>query len=91
MAAAAAFSVLLIFAACYRRPTQKLTVPSDSKSSNRVPHSTLRRAKRKCPDLFDWRQRFSVAVGIARGLEYLHYLVLLGIHDDVKPSNVLLD
>ncbi|CAN1315275.1 Receptor-like serine/threonine-protein kinase At4g25390 [Linum perenne] len=47
--------------------------------------------QRKCPDLFDCRQRFSVAVGIARGLEYLHCLDLLGIHDDGKPSNVLLD
>ncbi|CAN1252450.1 Receptor-like serine/threonine-protein kinase At4g25390 [Linum perenne] len=46
---------------------------------------------RKCPDLFDWRQRFSVDVGIARGLEYLHCLDLSGIHADVKSSNVLLN
>ncbi|CAN1215670.1 hypothetical protein LINPERPRIM_LOCUS320 [Linum perenne] len=44
VAATAAFCVLLISVAYYQIPTQKLTVPSDSKLSNRVPHSALRRA-----------------------------------------------
>ncbi|CAL1405093.1 unnamed protein product [Linum trigynum] len=178
-----AFSFLLIFAACFRKLTQKRTVPSDSKPPHRFPHSTLRRATnnfspalrlgqggfgsvfratlpdgqlvavklmdsgslqgerefqnelffasklesphavtamgfsadrrrramllvyelmpngnlqdallhRKCPELFEWKQRFSVAVDVAKGLEYLHSLDPPVIHGDVKPSNVLLD
>ncbi|CAI0404040.1 unnamed protein product [Linum tenue] len=182
-AATVAFSFLLIFAACYRKLTQKRTVPTDSKPPHRFPHSTLRRATnnfspalrlgqggfgsvfraalpdghlvavkvmdsgslqgerefqnelffaskldspyavtalgfsadrkrktmlliyelmpngnlqdallhRKCPELFEWKKRFSVAVDVARGLEYLHSLDPPVIHGDVKPSNVLLD
>ncbi|CAN0902641.1 Receptor-like serine/threonine-protein kinase At4g25390 [Linum grandiflorum] len=182
-AATAAFSVFLIFAACYRKLTHKRTVPSDSKPPHRFPHSALRRAtdrfspslrigqggfgsvyrgtlpdnqlvavkvmdsgslqgerefqnelyfaskldspyvvtalgfssdrkrrtmlliydllpngnlqdallQRKCPELFDWKQRFSVVVDVARALEYLHCLDPPVIHGDVKPSNVLLD
>ncbi|CAN1265120.1 Receptor-like serine/threonine-protein kinase At4g25390 [Linum perenne] len=58
-----------------------------------MPNGNLQDAllQRKCPELFDWKQRFSVAVAVARGLEYLHCLDPPVIHGDVKPSNVLLD
>ncbi|CAI5516535.1 unnamed protein product [Closterium sp. Naga37s-1] len=40
----------------------------------------------------DWRTRVSVALDVARGLEYLHGLARASfIHRDMKPSNVLLD
>ncbi|XP_008791243.1 receptor-like serine/threonine-protein kinase At2g45590 isoform X2 [Phoenix dactylifera] len=47
---------------------------------------------RRCPELMDWGRRFSVALDIARGLQFLH----TGcdppvIHGDIKPSNILLD
>lgn len=39
-----------------------------------------------------WRQRFKIALGVARGLAYLHHECLEWvIHCDVKPENILLD
>uniref|UniRef100_A0A0E0KF64 Receptor-like serine/threonine-protein kinase n=1 Tax=Oryza punctata TaxID=4537 RepID=A0A0E0KF64_ORYPU len=40
----------------------------------------------------EWRQRFNIAVGVAKGLAYLHHECLEWvIHCDVKPENILLD
>eukprot|EP01018_Ginkgo_biloba_P031090 Gb_25852 [translate_table: standard] len=39
----------------------------------------------------DFRQRLSIAVGAAKGLEYLHGLTPLLVHKDFKTSNVLVD
>ncbi|WVZ87867.1 hypothetical protein U9M48_034442, partial [Paspalum notatum var. saurae] len=42
--------------------------------------------------LLDWRQRFNIALGVAKGLAYLHHECLEWvIHCDVKPENILLD
>ena len=39
-----------------------------------------------------WQQRMSIAIDVARGMEYLHSLAHASfIHRDLKPSNVLLD
>lgn len=46
---------------------------------------------RKCPELMQWKQRFLIAVDIAKGIEYLHSLDPPVIHGDIKPSNILLD
>ncbi|EOA12488.1 hypothetical protein CARUB_v10026034mg [Capsella rubella] len=46
---------------------------------------------RRSPELMVWKQRFLVAVDIAKGLEHLHGLCPAVIHGDLKPSNVLLD
>ncbi|CAL4962154.1 unnamed protein product [Urochloa decumbens] len=41
--------------------------------------------------LISWSQRFKIALGIARGLAYLHHECLEWvIHCDVKPENILL-
>ncbi|XVF09733.1 hypothetical protein REPUB_Repub07fG0120800 [Reevesia pubescens] len=58
-----------------------------------MPNGNLQDAllRRKCPELMNWKQRFSIAVDIARGLEYLHGLDPPVIHGDIKPSNILLD
>ena len=46
-------------------------------------------AKRK---LLDWRTRFNIICGIARGILYLHQdSILRIIHRDLKASNILLD
>ncbi|KAL2495146.1 G-type lectin S-receptor-like serine/threonine-protein kinase [Forsythia ovata] len=43
-------------------------------------------------EILDWRLRFSIIEGIARGLLYLHRDSRLRIvHRDLKPSNILLD
>ncbi|KAJ1256805.1 hypothetical protein BS78_K305900 [Paspalum vaginatum] len=42
--------------------------------------------------LLKWKQRFNIALGVARGLAYLHHECLEWvIHCDVKPENILLD
>ncbi|MBA0744556.1 hypothetical protein Gogos_007171 [Gossypium gossypioides] len=58
-----------------------------------MPNGNLQDAllHRKCPELMKWKQRFSIAVDIAKGLDYLHGLDPPIIHGDIKPSNILLD
>jgi hypothetical protein len=42
--------------------------------------------------LLDWKQRFKIALGVAKGLAYLHHECLEWvIHCDLKPENILLD
>ncbi|KAM0953476.1 putative protein kinase RLK-Pelle-SD-2b family [Dioscorea sansibarensis] len=42
--------------------------------------------------LLEWRKRFQIVVGVAKGLAYLHDECLEWvIHCDVKPENILLD
>ena len=46
----------------------------------------------KLESLLDWCTRYEVAVGAARGLEYLHHGLHRPIlHCDIKSSNILLD
>jgi hypothetical protein len=40
----------------------------------------------------DWKQRFNIALGVAKGLAYLHHECLEWIiHCNLKPENILLD
>ncbi|CAN6300514.1 unnamed protein product [Urochloa humidicola] len=42
--------------------------------------------------LLEWKHRFNIALGVAKGLAYLHHECLEWvIHCDVKPENILLD
>jgi serine/threonine protein kinase len=42
--------------------------------------------------VLQWSQRYSIALGVAKGLAYLHHECLEWIiHCDVKPENILLD
>ncbi|XP_047965629.1 rust resistance kinase Lr10-like [Salvia hispanica] len=41
---------------------------------------------------WDWDMKFKIAVGVARGMEYLHHGCDIQIlHFDIKPHNILLD
>ncbi|KAF6134751.1 hypothetical protein GIB67_002152 [Kingdonia uniflora] len=47
---------------------------------------------KKCPEVMEWKKRFSIVVDIAKGLEFLHYVGdPRAIHGDIKLSNILLD
>ncbi|KAJ6968723.1 receptor protein kinase ZmPK1 isoform X2 [Populus alba x Populus x berolinensis] len=44
------------------------------------------------PTFLEWKDRFKAALGIAKGLAYLHHECLEWVmHCDVKPGNILLD
>uniref|UniRef100_A0A0E0JDT8 Protein kinase domain-containing protein n=1 Tax=Oryza punctata TaxID=4537 RepID=A0A0E0JDT8_ORYPU len=43
-------------------------------------------------DILGWEKLYGIAIGIARGLEYLHHSCNTRIiHFDIKPQNILLD
>uniref|UniRef100_A0A5B6YNQ8 Receptor-like serine/threonine-protein kinase n=2 Tax=Davidia involucrata TaxID=16924 RepID=A0A5B6YNQ8_DAVIN len=49
---------------------------------------------RKVPttNILDWKARYNIAIGIARGLAYLHEKCRdCIVHCDIKPENILLD
>ncbi|KAF8663878.1 hypothetical protein HU200_055215 [Digitaria exilis] len=55
-------------------------------------HDLFNAARRHQRKTLDWRRRYAIIRGIARGLLYLHEESRLRIiHRDLKPSNVLLD
>ncbi|KAH7429623.1 hypothetical protein KP509_09G059200 [Ceratopteris richardii] len=62
-----------------------------------VCHSSLdkylfRKRNTSCLPVLSWTQRFNIAVGIARGLSYMHEECHGHIiHCDIKPQNILLD
>lgn len=54
-------------------------------------HHLFQPAKRGLKPL-SWERRLSIAVDVAKGVEYLHHLAHKSfIHRDLKPSNILLD
>lgn len=58
-----------------------------------MPNGSLWDRLHTCQKLgLDWETRYEIAVGAAKGLEYLHHgLERPVIHRDVKSSNILLD
>ncbi|GKV04545.1 hypothetical protein SLEP1_g16695 [Rubroshorea leprosula] len=49
-------------------------------------------AKNLSSKTLDWKKRFNIAVGTAKGLAYLHEECLEWVlHCDIKPQNILLD
>lgn len=60
-----------------------------------VPQGTLSHHlfewKENCLKPLEWKKRLSIALDVARGVEYLHSLAHQSfIHRDLKPSNILL-
>ena len=61
-----------------------------------MPGGTLEQHLFECSDNgfspLTWKQRLTIALDVARGVEYLHSLAQESfIHRDLKPSNILLD
>ncbi|XP_047329050.1 receptor-like protein kinase 7 [Impatiens glandulifera] len=58
-----------------------------------MPNGSLWDQLHSCPKMtLDWETRFEIAIGAAKGLEYLHHGCNRPIiHRDVKSSNILLD
>ncbi|KAH1240116.1 Proline-rich receptor-like protein kinase PERK1 [Glycine max] len=58
-----------------------------------VPNNTLKfHLHEKDKPSMDWSTRMKIALGSAKGFEYLHvYCVPIIIHRDIKASNILLD
>lgn len=58
-----------------------------------MPNGSLEhRLFQKDSDVLDWKTRYNIAVGTARGLAYLHEKCRdCIIHCDIKPDNILLD
>ena len=53
-------------------------------------HGSL--AENLSSNALDWKQRFEIALGTAKGLAYLHEECLEWVlHCDIKPQNILLD
>ncbi|XP_073282827.1 rust resistance kinase Lr10-like [Primulina huaijiensis] len=49
-------------------------------------------SKEKDSDLLTWDRKYGIAIGVARGIEYLHRGCDIQIlHFDIKPHNILLD
>ncbi|XWS50635.1 hypothetical protein CRYUN_Cryun12cG0103200 [Craigia yunnanensis] len=80
--------VVSVLGFSYDRKRRRMLLVYELMPNGNLQHALLHR---KCPELMNWKQRFSVAVDIAKGLEYLHGLDPPVIHGDVKPSNILLD
>jgi serine/threonine protein kinase len=60
-----------------------------------MPQGTLGQHLFECHDYgytpLTWKQRITIALDVARGVEYLHSLAQQSfIHRDLKPSNILL-
>ncbi|KAL5848499.1 hypothetical protein ACOSQ4_006512 [Xanthoceras sorbifolium] len=60
-----------------------------------MPQGTLAQHLFKCRELgyapLTWKQRITIALDVARGVEYLHSLAQQSfIHRDLKPSNILI-
>ncbi|XP_058004931.1 elongation factor 1-alpha isoform X4 [Hevea brasiliensis] len=56
------------------------------------PNKSLRSKLHEEGEILDWQKRMKIAVGSARGLEYLHeYCKPRIIHLDIKPDNIILD
>ncbi|KAK4480500.1 hypothetical protein RD792_013575 [Penstemon davidsonii] len=48
--------------------------------------------KKESPNSLNWQTKYEIAVGVARGIEYLHRGCDIQIlHFDIKPHNILLD
>ncbi|CAN6487411.1 unnamed protein product [Victoria cruziana] len=61
-----------------------------------MPQGTLGQHLFEGPEMgfafLNWKARLTIALDVARGVEYLHSLALTSfIHRDLKPSNILLD
>ncbi|XWS67680.1 hypothetical protein CRYUN_Cryun04dG0026700 [Craigia yunnanensis] len=63
----------------------------DSKELHAIVYNLLKGSLKQCLKQLKWAERMSIAIGVAKALEYLHHCCDPPIiHRNVKPSNMLL-
>ena len=83
---------------CLRHPNIVMCMGASTKSPSTLalvleycPNDTLWNLLHKHELVLKWKKRYEIALGIARGMNYLHSFQIPIIHRDLKSLNVLLD
>ncbi|PKI75645.1 hypothetical protein CRG98_004046 [Punica granatum] len=84
-------NVVTLLGFCYERKRRALIYEYMPNGSLDKFTPTTEASDMDCPSL-EWKTLYQIALGIARGLEYLHQGCNTRIlHFDIKPQNILLD
>ncbi|EOA18051.1 hypothetical protein CARUB_v10006497mg, partial [Capsella rubella] len=86
MSRASHVNIVSLFGFCYEGSNKAIIYEF-------MPNGSLDKfISKNMPTKMDWKILYNIAVGVARGLEYLHNSCVSKIvHFDIKPQNILMD